>query len=384
MAKILIVAGEASGDRLGAMMLKELKKITSRHSFMGVGSSCLESEGMELLARSEEVDVIGSLEGLSRLPKLYLLYLRLKELIIGKEVDTLLLIDYPGMNLRLAHIGHRAGLPVIYYVSPQIWAWRPGRIKKIKRSVNRMLVILPFEVEIYKKAGVPVSYVGHPLVDRVQSRLNLNKEELRRKFSIGNEETLIAFLPGSRKQEVGYMLPEMVRAAILLVRHIPKVRFVIPVAPSLNEEFLMRRWSGLVGNEKVESILVKDDALEMLAASNVAVVASGTASLEAALLHVPQIVVYKVNPITYQIGKRLVKVRWLSLVNNILGEEVVPELVQHDMKAELIAEKVREMLSHKGQEMVEKMKELRKVLGPPGASERAALEVEGLLRGKGL
>jgi len=383
MAHILIVAGEASGDRIGALLIRELKKITSRHSFIGVGGAFLEAEGVELIGRSGDIDVIGGIEGLSKLPNLYHLYMRLRELILKEKVDVLILIDYPGMNLRLAQLAHKVGIPVIYYVSPQIWAWRPGRIKKMRKTIGRMLVILPFETKIYEKAKIPVSYVGHPLIDMLP---NEDREFLRKTLSIKENEMLIALLPGSRKQEIKYLLPEIAKSAVLLKRELEDVKFIIAVAPSLDEEYLHEKWTGLIGDQPIDSILIKGESLKVLLASDVAIVASGTASLEAGLIGVPQVVVYKVNPITYWIGKKLVKVRWLSLVNNILNEQAVPELIQHKMKAELIAEKTKELLfdEEKREILREKTRKLKELLGPAGASHRAALEVEEFLEGIGL
>ncbi len=381
MARILIVAGEASGDRLGGLLLQELKKEAPHHSFVGVGDKELEAQGVEILVRSHELDVVGGLEAVSRLPRLYYAYTMLKDLITSKEVDALLLIDYPGMNLRLAQLARSVGLPVIYYVSPQIWAWRPGRIKKIKRSVSFMMVILPFEEEIYRKAGVPVTYVGHPLIDIVKPQTD--GRNFRKGYGLPLDRELVALLPGSRKQELDYLLEEMVETAAILARE-RGTAFVLPVAPTLSLEDVGERWSRLVKGRDINCVIMQGDTYSAVAAADAALVASGTATLETALLGTPQVLVYRVNPITYAVGKRLVRVKWLSLVNIILDAQVIPELIQSRAKVSLMVERVERLLEGEGRELRDRMARLRDILGPPGASNRAAAEVARFLEEKGL
>lgn len=381
MARILIVAGEASGDRLGGLLLQELKKEAPHHSFVGVGDKELEAQGVEVLVRSHELDVVGGLEAVSRLPRLYYAYTMLKDLITSKKVDALLLIDYPGMNLRLAQLARSVGLPVIYYVSPQIWAWRPGRIKKIKRSVSFMMVILPFEEEIYRRAGVPVSYVGHPLIDIVKPQTD--GRDFREGYGLPLDGELVALLPGSRKQELDYLLGEMVEAAAILARE-RGTAFVLPVAPTLSLGDVEERWSRLVKGRDINCVIMQGDTYSAVAAADAALVASGTATLEAALLGTPQVLVYRVNPITYAVGKRLVRVKWLSLVNIIFDAQVIPELIQSRAKVSLMVEEVERLLEGEGQELRDRMARLRDILGPPGASNRAAAEVARFLEEKGL
>ena len=381
MARILVVAGEASGDRLGGMLLEELARIAPHHSFVGVGDRELGARGMEILVPSHELDVVGGVEALSRLPRLYYTYTVLKELITSREVDALLLIDYPGMNLKLAQLARAEGLPVIYYVSPQVWAWRPGRIKKIKRSVDLMMVILPFEEELYRKSGVPVVYVGHPLMDVV--RPVLGREEFRGRLGLSPEDEVVALLPGSRRQELDYLLEEMVGAAAILARE-RGTSFVLPVASTLSLDEVKERWSRLARYGDINCVIMQGDTYSAVAAADVALVASGTATLEVALLGTPEVLVYRVNPLTYMVGKRLVRVRWLSLVNIVLGYRVVPELIQSKARAPLMARELVGLLDGGGVAMREEMARLREILGPPGASARAAQTVARFMEERGL
>ena len=381
MARILVVAGEASGDRLGGLLLREFKAIYPGHTFFGIGSSFLEGQGVKLLARSQELDIVGGPEGLSRLPKVYGVYSRLKRLITKGEVDALLLIDYPGMNLKLARVAKDHGLPVVYYVSPQIWAWRSGRIKKIKGTVDLMMVILPFEEELYRRAGVPVAYVGHPLVDVV--RPEMKKEDLCRELSIPRDREIIALLPGSRQQELDYLMGEMAHAAYLISQK-REVFFLLPVAPTLSVERVKRQWGRLTWSEGIECFIMKDNAYSALAASHAALIASGTATLEAALLGTPQVLAYRVNPITYMVGKRLAKVKWLSLVNILLGKEVVPELIQSEATGVMMAQRLEALLGEEGEVMKREFSRLWEILGPSGASARAARQLAEFLKERGL
>lgn len=379
MARILLVAGEASGDLLGGLLLEQLSRIAPGHSVFGVGSKSLEAQGMELLAHSEEIEMVGGIEGLSRLPKVYHVYSLLKDEIASKRADLLLLIDYPGMNLKLAQVARTVGVPVVYYVSPQVWAWRPGRIKKIRRTVDLMMVILPFEEKIYREARVPVEYVGHPLIDVVTPRVE--REPFRRSLGVPGGRRLVALLPGSRKQEVTQLLGEMAAASAILSERMD-VSFVLPVAPTLALEHLNRCWAGLAFTKGVDCKIIKGDTYSALAAADVALVASGTATLEAALLGVPHVLVYKTHPITYAIGKRVVRVKWLSLANILLGREVIPELLQSRAKASLMAQEVERLLDGSGEDMKSDMMRLRETLGPPGASARAAESLAAFLEAR--
>jgi len=380
MARILVVAGEASGDRLGGMLLKELKALDPRHSFVGVGDKELEAQGTEILVPSHHLDIVGGPEALFKLPKVYYAYTMLKDMILSRKVDLLLLIDYPGMNLKLAQLARSVNLPVVYYVSPQVWAWRPGRIRKIKRSVDLMMVVLPFEEGIYKKAGVPVVYVGHPLVDVVRPRMT--REEFRESYGLPRDGEVVAILPGSRGQELDYLLKEMVEAAAILARK-RGTSFVLPVAPTLSLEEVRERWAGLASDSDIDCVIMQGDTYSAVAAADGALVASGTATLETALLGIPEVLVYRVHPITYWVGKRVARVQWLSLVNIILERSVVPELIQSRARASAMVRELETLLDYGGTQR-EEMIRLREILGPPGASARAAMAVARFLEEKGL
>ena len=291
-----------------------------------------------------------------------------------------MLIDYPGMNLKLAQLARSSGIPVVYYVSPQIWAWRPGRIKKIKRSVDLMVVILPFEEKIYRDAGVPVVYVGHPLLDTVKPRMA--REEFRGLHGLPVDKEVVAILPGSRVQELDYLLKEMVEAAAILARE-RGASFVLPVAPTLSLDDVRNRWARLAGDQDLNCAIMQGDTYSAVAAADGALVASGTATLETALLGTPEVLAYRVHPITYWVGKRLARVKWLSLVNIILGRTVVPELIQSQARAHFMAREMEGVLNH-GEEQRKEMARLREILGPPGASARAAEAIARFLDDRGL
>ncbi len=380
MTRILVVAGEASGDRLGGLLLKELRPMAPRCSFVGVGEKELEDQGVEILVPSHQLDIVGGPEALFKLPRVYYAYTMLKDMILSKKVDALLLIDYPGMNLKLAQLARSSGIPVVYYVSPQIWAWRPGRIKKIKRSVDLMVVILPFEEKIYRDAGVPVVYVGHPLLDTVKPRMA--REEFRELHGLPLDKEVVAILPGSRVQELDYLLKEMVEAAAILARK-RGASFVLPVAPTLSLDDVRNRWARLAGDQDLNCAIMQGDTYSAVAAADGALVASGTATLETALLGTPEVLAYRVHPITYWVGRRLARVKWLSLVNIILDRTVVPELIQSQARSHLMALEVEKVLNH-GDDQRKEMACLREILGPPGASARAAEAIARFLDDRGL
>ncbi len=374
--KVLVLAGEASGEMHAAALVNGIKQVAPQVSFVGIGGDAMAKAGVELLGRCDEISVVGGVEGLGNLPAVLRTYRQVKGLLSTGDVDLFVPVDYPGMNLRLACQASRHGVPVCYYISPQVWAWRRGRVKTIARCVDRMLVILPFEEPLYRQAGVDAHYVGHPLLNRVRPRVQ--RRAFRNSLGIPEDAVLFTLMPGSRSKEVAYNLPVMLGAAGLVSSEIPGAVFALALAPTLSLAEVGPMLSG-PGIPPVK--VVRDDTYSLVNASDAAMVASGTATLEVALLGVPMVVVYRVHTSTYEVARRLVRVRWLSLVNNVLQEEAVPELIQDKATPKALARRVIQVLGER-----EKSKglahRLRQVLSPPEGGKRAADLVLEMLQGR--
>ena len=378
--KLFVVAGEDSGDLHGSNLIQALKEkvvpslvessqedpiasnggdiLSSQSHYIttkGVGGDKLAERGMELIAHVKDINFMGFWEIIKNLGTIRKLFKRVHEEIEAFEPDAVILIDYPGFNLRLAKQLHKKGIKVFYYISPQVWAWKKGRVKQIQRFVDKMYVILPFEKSFYADEGVEVEFVGHPLLDVVPPRA-LNAAS-------GNT---IALLPGSRKQEIIRMLPEMLK----LVERFPDYRFVIAGAPSQEEGF----YQEYIKDSRVE--LWMNRTYELLQQAAYACVTSGTATLETALFGVPQVVAYKGSRLSYEIGKRLVQVPFISLVNLIMEREVVEELIQTDFHTDNLERALRDLMQpEKHRRVQEEYARLRQVLGSEGASDRTAAHI---------
>jgi lipid-A-disaccharide synthase len=358
--RILISAGEASGEMYGAELLRALRRRVPDVKAFGVGGDRMRAAGFEAVVESRDIAVVGLAEVVSHLPSIYGHFKRLLREVDARRPDVAVLIDFPDFNFRLAKQLHRRGIPVVYYISPQLWAWRKGRIKLVQKYVTRMLVIFPFEEEFYRKHGVEAQFVGHPLGEVVRNDGLPDS---------GNES--IALLPGSRRKEVLMNLPTILEAAAIL--NSGGRQLVLPVASTLDRDWisqLLRTHPGL-------KILLVDDARFALANSRAAIVASGTATVEAAVIGTPFVMVYRVSPLTWALGRRLVNVPFFSMVNLIAGREVVPELVQQDFTPQNVATRVQEILEDgpKRQAMIAGLAEVKAKLreGAAGAaSERAA------------
>jgi lipid-A-disaccharide synthase len=363
---ILIVAGEASGDLHGSKVVEALRQLNPQVRIMGMGGNHLRRAGAEILIDSSRLAVVGISEVLGRLGGLIRAYRRLRELIRSQEVGLLLLIDFPDFNLSLAGVAQEAGVPVFYYISPQVWAWRSGRIQKIARRVSRMAVIFPFEVALYQEAGLNAEFVGHPLMDTLGEMENPSPpaDEGWR----GNP--LIALLPGSRHKEVKALLPEMIRAAEIISRKRPEVGFLLALAPTIArkdvEEMLP---SGGVRVQVVEGM-----TYQAIRAADLVWVASGTATLETAILGKPMVIAYQVSPLSYWVGRAMIRVQWIGLVNIVAGRTLVPELIQKEARGERIAEETSKILEDEPyrRSMIEGLAEVKQKLGAPGAAERVA------------
>ncbi|HEX7151058.1 MAG TPA: lipid-A-disaccharide synthase [Thermoanaerobaculia bacterium] len=365
--KLAVVAGEASGDLHASEVIHELKKLVPDVQLFGIGGDLLAEEGMTLLHHAREMGIVGLFNVLRHLPMFYKVFDELIARIAEEKPDAVLLVDYPDFNLRVAKKCRQMGLRVIYYISPQLWAWRQGRVRHIARYVDRMIVIFPFEEEFYRAHNVPVTYVGHPLVEQLA--------HIHRPPRAG-EALKLALLPGSRRMEVNSLLPPMLKAVELL-RQERAVDAYIVQAPTIAMEQLAR----IVKETNVDVPIRPHDGGQAVAAADVALSSSGTATLESAVLGTPVVVMYRLSPATYWLAKRLVKLPHFSLVNIVAGKQVVPELMQDEVNGARIAEEVRTLVepSHYNA-VVTELEAVRAKLGTPGASERVAREIYEMMR----
>jgi len=366
---VMIIAGEASGDMHGASLVQEMLKIDPTLHFYGIGGSRLAKAGVKLLANVAEMAVVGLTEVISKLGTFIKVMNLVKKSLDEIGPDLVVLIDFAGFNLRIARAAHHRGIKVFYYISPQVWASRQGRIRKIKKYVDKMAVILPFEIDTYKQKGFAVEYVGHPLLDLVKT--NYSKAESRRKFDLPGNKITIGLLPGSRISEVEKLLPEMLQAAAILEQKIPDINFVLPLADTLEEKII----SGIISLSGVKVNVIRGNTYDVISSTDLAIVASGTATLETALLGIPMIIVYKISPLTYFIGKMIVTVKNIGIVNIIAGKTVVPELIQDKAAGKHIADEALAILTNDERklEIISQLAEIRSKLGNPGAAIRAAI-----------
>jgi lipid-A-disaccharide synthase len=365
---IMIIAGEASGDMHGANLVREMLRIDPALNFYGIGGKKLREEGVKLLANASDMAVVGLTEVISKLGSILKIMGMMKRSLDERRPDLVILIDYPDFNLPLANAAKKRGIKIFYYISPQVWAWRKGRIGQIKKTVDKMAVILPFEVDTYGQEGFTVNYVGHPLLDMV--KLNYSKQESRKKFGLAENKITIGILPGSRLSEVGKLMPELLRASEILAQKMPEVQFVLPLADTLEEKIITKIISGF--NVKVK--IISGHTYDVISCADLALVASGTATLETALLGIPMVIVYKISLLSYLIGRLIVDVKNIGLVNIIAGKTIVPELIQGDACGKRIAVEALAILTNeeKKQEMIKELMAIRARLGEPGAAIRAA------------
>jgi lipid-A-disaccharide synthase len=367
--KLLVSAGEASGDRLGAGLVREIRRRLPDVEVLGMGGAEMAAAGVRLVARAEDVAVVGLVEVLSHLPAIRRAMAALEEALVREKPDLLLPIDFPEFNLKLAAKAKRAGVPVIYFVSPQIWAWRRGRIRKIRGLVRRMLVLLPFEATFYEEAGVPVTFVGHPAIDATRSAPP--RDEVLKRAGVPTGRPVVALLPGSRVAEVRRLLPRMLGAVRRLRAARPSLTAVIPRASTIPARML----DEIVARSGVADVhVVSGPYPEILTACAAGAVASGTATLDAALAELPMVVVYRVHASSSILARMLVRVDRFSLPNLIAGETVVPELFQGAATEEAIAAELARYLdsSAEAERVRQGLRAVRRKLGSPGVLERAA------------
>lgn len=364
--KFYVIAGEASGDLHGANLIRALREEAPKTQFRAWGGELMENAGAEVIKNYRELAFMGFIEVILNLKTILRNIRFCKEDIAAYRPDAVILIDYPGFNLRIATWCREQGIPVYYYISPQIWAWKENRVKRIKRDVTRMFVILPFEKAFYAKHGMEVEFVGHPLLDAITDTPSAG-QALRTELNIEANQKLIALLPGSRKQEIKTMLPVMIKA----MKDRNDCKWVVAGAPGQEESF----YREVLGENQTPIIFGKTYAL--FQAADAGLVTSGTATLEAALHNMPMAVCYKGSALSYQIARRLIKVKFISLVNLILDREAVRELIQNDMRSEVLRDEIAHLLDDRDYRDAQEKAfiELREKLGGKGASKRAAMRM---------
>jgi lipid-A-disaccharide synthase len=371
--KIFLSAGEASGEHYGTLLIEALRRRAPEAEFFGLGGQRMEALGFRRVVRAEDVAVMGITEVIRHMPRIYGEYRRLKASIRAERPDAAVLIDFPDVNLSLAKHLKRTGVPVIYFVSPQLWAWKKHRIREVRRYVDRMLVIFPFEERFYLERGVRATYVGHPLADMALP--TVSREEFARETGAGSSKDLdpnkqwIGLLPGSRAKEIRLNLPEMTRAAGLLQRQ-GDYEFLLPLAPTLTASQKAEARAMLPESPRVT---ITDDARATLFHSRASMVASGTATVEAALIGNPFVVVYRMSPLSYAVAKRVVDVPHVAMANLIAGRRAAPELIQSDFTAENVVSHLQPLLEE-GPERAEMMARLREISGMLKAGEKSGSE----------
>jgi lipid-A-disaccharide synthase len=367
--RILISAGEASGDRLGAGLSKAILRRRPDTELFGMGGDEMAAAGVRIVQHASEVAVMGLFEVLTHLPTLRAAMGRLEGCLADERPDLVVPIDFPDFNLRLAQRAKRAAAPVVYFVSPQIWAWRQRRVRRIKRLVRRMLVLFPFETEFYDGQGVPVTFVGHPAADRAEA--TVDRDALLRGAGLDPSREVVALVPGSREIEVERVLPTLLRSARIVRSRRPEVQFLIPVAgtvPRSRVEAMIR------SDGSIDAVVHGADFPQILGACQAGAVTSGTASLEAALVGLPMVVVYRMRWASYLLARMLVRVEHAALPNLIAGRRIVPELIQREMRPEVVAEHLVAYLESpdRAAAVREELAGVREKLGEPGAFDRAA------------
>ncbi len=366
-SKILVIAGEASGDMHGAALVEELLKEDNSIQAVGIGGDKMIAAGVNTLFHIKDMAFLGMLEVIKHLPFIFKVEKGIIQLVKKEKIKLAVLIDYPGFNLRIAKKLKSLGLKVVYYISPQIWAWRKGRIKKIRARVDKMLVVFPFEKEMYDKGNVHVEYVGHPLVERIEKYNFLSRSELFNSLELEDNKEILLILPGSRKHEIEKLLPELTKVAEKFSTKL-NMQTVIACADNLDESYL----NNFVNNDSIK--IVKGNTYNLLKHSKFGIIKSGTSTLEAAIFSLPFVAVYSTSKFTYELAKRLVKVNNIAMPNIIAGKEIVKEFIQDDVNAEAISNYCEKLINDKDRmnELVDNLRSVKNKLGGSGASRNAA------------
>ncbi len=375
MDSILIVAGENSGEKYGADLVHQFKKLQPSLSFFGIGGKHMKREGVRLLFPVEELAVVGVFEVISHIPRIKKIFSKIKRETKQQKPRAAVLIDSPDFNVRLAKKLKKLSIPILYYISPTVWAWRKGRLRTIKKTVEKMMLIFPFEEKIYEDYGIPAVYVGHPLKDRI--RTSLTKNEFLEKYGMDPQKKLISLLPGSRRSELKYHMPVLAEA-LERIKSEWDTQFVLLQAESLEENFLL----SLIPPWLKDLKILNEDHYDAIASSDLALSACGTANLEAALLETPLVSFYRISPLTYFFTRRLAMIKNFSIVNILAGAKIIPELIQRDFTPRNIFQETKKIIDseEKRSEMIAKFREIKKVLGEKTAPQNAAKELEKLIK----
>lgn len=373
--KIFFLAGEQSGDLHGALVIKQLKRIFPEVAVSGVGGSMMKEAGMECIYSCDDLAVIGFIEVIKNIRRLMKIEKGIAEWLKKERPEMVVLIDYPGFNKRIAKIAKKLGIHVLYYICPQVWAWHSSRVKEYTEIISESIVVFPFEVDIWRKAGGKVNYFGHPLIGVAKP------EKTKSEFLSGLEITktpVISLMPGSRKQEIGYILPELLKTAKLILNEFADAQFILPLASAIDDS--------LINDYLIDSSLpikvVRGQTYDAVAASDLCIVASGTATLETAIIGTPMIVVYRVNWLTSFLSRYLIEAEHIGLPNVIAGKRIIPEFIRDKFEAQLIAKEAVDILKDKNRQksMHESLNAVREKLGNPGAGERVAQYIAAKMR----
>ena len=377
---IMLSAGEASGDLHGATVCRALHELHGELRLSGMGGVRMAAAGMDVIADPTRDAAVGASEALGRIPGLYRTYRDIVARLRRERPRALVVIDFPEFNLRLARHAAQLGVPVVYFIPPQLWVWRRGRIRQMARRVSRVLAVLPFEEELYRRAGVAVQFVGHPLQDILP--FDLDRADARRRLGLDSDDVVVALLPGSRREEVSRLLPDMLDAARRLWTAGVARRFVLGLAPTVDREWIDRLLGAASSGDAPRVEVWEGRTHEAIVAANVVLAASGTATLETALLGTPLVVCYRVSLFTEAMVRLMTHGRWVSLPNIVAGRAVVPEILQRDVSGARLAAEVRRLLEDPGAALDQRtaFKDVRSRLGEPGVGRRAALAVLDVAR----
>lgn len=385
MYKVMLSAGEASGDLHGAKIAAALRECEADIRIFGMGGGEMRKAGVEVLYDIADYGVMGFLEVVKNLPKMFKLRDDLTEMMKKEKPDILVIIDYPDFNLRLAKRAKALGIPVFSYIPPSAWAWRKGRAKDVAGLADKIAAIFPFETEVYLQAGADIEFVGNPLLDAVKPQME--EGEARRFFQVEPERPAVLLLPGSRRQEIEKLLPVMLESAAKIHQEDGRIQFFLPLAPTISEEIIR----GMLNKYGVRPQVTNSYTYDLMRIADAAVAASGTVTLEAALLGLPSVVLYKMEAVSYFIARRLIDLPNVSLPNIIMGERVLPELLQSDANADNVKNEVMRLLrgAKDGEAIRGRLQCVKKKLGGPGAARRVAelilktIETAALRRGSG-
>ena len=372
--EILIIAGEVSGDLIGAGLVEQLKKKNPRLKVSGIGGEKMKSAGMDLIFHISQMAFLGFWEVLKHYPFIRKVRNKILERVADNKIKYAVLIDYPGFNLNITPKLKKLGVKIFYYVSPQLWAWGSGRVKKIQKFIEKMLVIFPFEKDFYKKLNVDVEFVGHPLIERVSSYSFLSRDELYEKLNLEKGKEILLLLPGSRKQEIERIFPETIKAAKKLADKF-NLQIVVACSSNIDKKIFNELANGIKFN------LASDLNYELMKYSKFGIIKSGTSTLEAGYFSLPMVVVYKTSVASYLIGSNLIKIDKIAMANIILGEKVVPELIQSEVNEKNVFERSKKILSDDSEygRIKASLVKIKNLLGDAGASEKAAKSILALM-----